>query len=521
MNTSWRNRSTTLENECSAIEAQIADLRGLLHQKKCEMNRFSPIQTLSDDILYAIFEAAYLHHFPHCRLYSGLPEDSPMVVTHVSKRWRQLALQLPSIWSCLHVTAEQTMRKGYIDVIRTFIQRSKTRLLSAMFICHNSKFAFSHGLSMGEATARHNAFRTHWPRFFTCWKAILAQHLRLRHLAVYCSYDKNLLHLCTLFNSKGSFPALKSLQVLQDYSIDVDEITYPLEISAPRLRHLRAHVVQPAVSSIYDRLTELTLDNFPTELPAILEHVSSTLERLVLRMVFLRSTTARPQLRESLTLPRLRYLGISSHVEEEAEDVEDNTPLLTALLRAALNLETFHLTTTSQYFDVFETASRSPISFRSLRSMMLHFDDEDSLPRESWSPFTTAIPAVEDLHIFDVAASKCLSTVAETSIDSHVEWPKLHALAISVLTAEELEAVAAFLRHRVEIQHPLEGLTLMCSSKDHAQLSQHWGAEADRPVVQWKLDQALYDPFDPWDTSSDRPSFTSWDESLEFVDQDV
>lgn len=83
----------------------------------------SPIYTIPDDIALEILQIAYEHHFPHCRLDDGLPHtNSPIAISQVSRCWRSLALSLPCIWTCIHVTPHQS--KQYDRIVKLYLRRS-------------------------------------------------------------------------------------------------------------------------------------------------------------------------------------------------------------------------------------------------------------------------------------------------------------------------------------------------------------------------------------------------------------
>lgn len=79
--------------------------------------QFAPMSRIPIDILKLIFEEAY----QPCRIvHNGLDQSgcNPLVVTHVSRRWRDTVLSLPTLWTCLHV--EQSF-----ELLNLWIQRSR------------------------------------------------------------------------------------------------------------------------------------------------------------------------------------------------------------------------------------------------------------------------------------------------------------------------------------------------------------------------------------------------------------
>lgn len=79
--------------------------------------QFSSVSRIPIDVLKLIFEEAY----QPCRMvHNGLDQSgcNPLVVTHVSRRWRNIVLSLPTLWTCLHV--EQSF-----ELLKIWIQRSR------------------------------------------------------------------------------------------------------------------------------------------------------------------------------------------------------------------------------------------------------------------------------------------------------------------------------------------------------------------------------------------------------------
>ena len=511
-------RLHALQRECASIEAQIVDLQGMLRQKQLEMAPLVPVHSLSNDILYAIFEAAYLHHFPRCRMHSGLLKDSPVTITHVCRRWRRLAFELPSIWSCLHITPEQS--KGHVDALKAFLERSKERLLSIMFIYIGPDMAYREsGLSADESETRERNCINRWPRFWFCWQVLLPQMQRWKHLAIYSYRYRTLMALCSTLN--GAFPSLEYLQILLHRSVDsLLDVTYPLNVEAPKLHDLRAHMVSPILSAAYDKLTDLTLDSFPTDWSKILNPISSTLERLVLCGVSMQFDAPHfdaPQF-PYLRLPRLRYLELSGNFISW-----EDTPVLKSVFRSARSLQAVSFSLLQPPFELFDVTFDGLFCAPSVRSIVWHCESRHGVytPLEPWDSFVAAFPAVEDFDLWHDDGSNYLTAITNAAMSSPNGWPNLRTFEVSVRNADDLANVVAFLRHRTEVESPIEHLTLMCPPDAHRQLSQDWAAENFPTSVEWKFGRIDCDPFNSWDDGKGRPIFAHWYDCLELTDQDV
>ncbi|KIP11838.1 hypothetical protein PHLGIDRAFT_417273 [Phlebiopsis gigantea 11061_1 CR5-6] len=516
----WKSRFSELESECIAIEATILDLHKQLHEKRIQMNSLPPIQSLlSDDIMYAIFEAAYLHDFPRCRMHSGLIADSIVVPTHVCRRWRRLALDLPALWSCLHITSEQSER--YPLALLAFLERSKNRKLSITFICHTIKYDYSmEDLPVGNV---HDP-RTDWPRFMSCLGRLLEHRKRWQNLGIYIGDERQLRALYKALHQR-QFPSLQFLQILADHAADLLEYVYPLQMQVPNLRELRGNTLNLIGPSFYSNLTDLMLDNYPisaSEFITTLAKFSSTLERLVLRLLAVRGPA--PLLTTSLLFPRLRYLAIADPILDDPDNFGEQA--INNLLRSCPNIEVLQCTQI-RAFEWIVASLPQKLTFDHAHSVFLHSDDIYGMPSNAtdrvprWYDCLDMFPVVREMYIHDPdSLSSGLAAIRDATVDEHIIWPELRSLAISLDRLSQLPEIINFLQHRAGIQRPLQSVTLMCNTAKRPEFITSWEAETGLPEVFWKPYPST-DPFDPWDDGCDRPSFKPWKGSLSFEDQDL
>ena len=103
------------------------------------MTSSSPVHMLPDDVLYGVLRTAYVHSiFPYCEGGNRRQRllQSPIPFSHVSRRWRGLALSVPSIWSCIHFDQPAGPRGNPLGSVETYLTRSGQLPLSIHFRCH-------------------------------------------------------------------------------------------------------------------------------------------------------------------------------------------------------------------------------------------------------------------------------------------------------------------------------------------------------------------------------------------------
>ncbi|PPQ95673.1 hypothetical protein CVT26_008325 [Gymnopilus dilepis] len=99
-----------IDAETAALQARLK----LLEERRLEINGsiadyytlLSPIRQLPHDILYEIF--CYLLPIHRNSLISA--SEAPLLLTHVCRKWRSVALSSPRLWSRLHITFSDAYR---------------------------------------------------------------------------------------------------------------------------------------------------------------------------------------------------------------------------------------------------------------------------------------------------------------------------------------------------------------------------------------------------------------------------
>lgn len=106
-----------------------------IHEEKRQLDvqraAYAPVYSVPDDVLYQILDEAYAHDLHGCTL--DYRCDTPITITHVSRRWRRIALSLPKIWACIHVPTP--LSKAHIPLLNLHVTRSQPLPISFAIRC--------------------------------------------------------------------------------------------------------------------------------------------------------------------------------------------------------------------------------------------------------------------------------------------------------------------------------------------------------------------------------------------------
>lgn len=130
-------RYAYLEERQTRLLRELEEIREVKKQLDAERATYAPVYLVPDDVLYQILEEAYAHNSEACNL--DYRCDTPIAITHVSRRWRYLALSLPKIWACIHVPTP--LSKGHLPLLNLFVIRSQPLPTSFSIRCRYYKSA--------------------------------------------------------------------------------------------------------------------------------------------------------------------------------------------------------------------------------------------------------------------------------------------------------------------------------------------------------------------------------------------
>lgn len=542
-----------IQKEVSEIRSQIAATQTRLLETKREMAPYEPIQDLPDEILTMIFEAAYRHDFPYCRRYQKFtyyapPAHSPLVLTNVCRRWREVAISQSSLWSCIHVFTHNR-DKSYnkqLELLKVFLERSGRQKLSIMLSCqHNAHSEDWKDFKEGG-----------WSSFWKCFKLLLNEGERWQHFALFSSYGQATKRIRNALDER-TFPCLEYLQLHND----MDECLFnpdpgSIEIYTPALRHFRTQAIGSFdPPTFFDRLTEIKLDFLRAdaiEFVDALRHAAPTLERLTMWQVsawYHKDEPPPEELFHSIPFPRLTQLMLNSCGHNEPGD--GMAMILRHVLEGAPALDTFI------YWGCNELAGYLPRGAGALakvRSAVFCIErswrnEEDVVAAEHamWPSLIEAFPAVQHVELNARAAEQCFPVLIElagaaASADPK-PWPGLRTLTLPIKGKHgenELLKYLPFLVHRADIGKPVEVLRLsekrerlnvplfnqlapsLAESPAAQELANVPGTSVvwlEKPTTIHAYDGYEHELFCAWDIPGEEPVFCPWNGSVEFEDQ--
>lgn len=524
-------RLVQVDLEVSVLTAKRAELAAELVQLRRKMAPLAPVSTLPDDVIVEVLRTAYLHHFPHCRHDDGLPHtNSPVAFSQVCRRWRHIALGLPTIWTCIHVTPWQS-HKG-AGMVRAYLARSADLPLSITIGCHTSHFnnipAWNVSWDMFQETV--------WERYYSeSFSPLRSQSKRWRHCALQCTYGDIPGILMELWEDL-SLPQLEFFSVILwgEESNHIDDGV--LNFIAPRLSHLQIDNINGFAYSrpdVFHNLTILKLSNFYHDLSDMLRiigHLPSTMTSLTFAHVNLDGHSMSSAVAPSISLPQLQYLALIDFNETHHAPFR----LASVICGAAPNLPTLHFSGGSSLAkEITNGAVRMP-NVRVLDCDYCDWYASCCTGSEVIGPaihhLSPAFPALEQLelrsyHEMETGHTPALPILASDNATdvARQAFPTLRTLKVESEASASKAEVLAFVDLLVDLQRPLRELEVSAetvhalSSDEKHTLASH-GVLLSAHPENWKFPELLESGWD-WSAEDDSPIYTPWNHSLDFWDQ--
>ncbi|KAJ6561729.1 hypothetical protein B0H19DRAFT_1142455 [Mycena capillaripes] len=129
--------------EAAALTVEIERLQALisqLTQKRAHLNEFidahtalmSPVRRLPADVVLEVFTVC----LPAGRNSIMSGEEAPLLLCHICREWRHLALSTPCLWASLHIVAPPNVSKTdrLIEAVNTWLSRSGVLPLSISLV---------------------------------------------------------------------------------------------------------------------------------------------------------------------------------------------------------------------------------------------------------------------------------------------------------------------------------------------------------------------------------------------------
>ncbi|GJE93692.1 hypothetical protein PsYK624_098520 [Phanerochaete sordida] len=477
------------------------------------------LDILPDDVFAAIFEVAYLHHFPHCRLHDGLILDSPIAASHVCRRWRRVSLSLSSLWSCIHVMPHQGRHSARIT--ETYLARSG--LISPVSIVMGCLVTNFERRPDWDKVFDEFAI-TLWPPFETSWALLLAHKHRWKHCALASLHQEVTEQL--LQSLKGSsLPLLEYFSVISYSEVDESLTSTALDVSAPALVHLRTDVV-PMLSSpqdVFGKLTHFKLHNMtPNSIDVlrVLKIASATLVDITFANVHFVTEEAVSQ----ISLPLVCRMTMQDVTESKRKSL--STSFVATVCNSAAALKDLYISSEGQLLqDIEETQ----LSFPTVETLQIILSPTQLLPLV----FLHAFPAVTAV---DIISMNFMHVSRPNPRYLHFAmqlgalrpapfWPLLQTLKLTGIDDEA--TVTKFVGTRHRSGHPIKRLVLGKETYSLGRQALDLCAKIGVKVsYKDHFDEFMlygqHNPIPPWDPVTDKPAFVPWENircSWEFDDQ--
>ncbi|KAJ7487342.1 hypothetical protein B0H11DRAFT_1116536 [Mycena galericulata] len=276
--TADRAHIADIENQIAKLELSIKDLQSekALTEKRLDAYKY-PVLTLPNEVVSKIF-IHFLPVYPLCSPQTG--RLSPTILTHICRRWREIALATPALWRAISLRYEGATGKKQVHILETWLGRSGCYPLSVHMEDHDM---IPHG---------------------ECIEAIAPHRTRLE-------YAKLEMSLSSLRVIEGSMPLLRQLSIRLPW----DDIP-PLYIAfrdVPRLR--AASLWDSTYTSTFlpwSQLTSLTLvAKTPSECTPILR---KTINLVYCKLVLTEEAHVR---QPDIQLPYLESLVFVQFTQED------------------------------------------------------------------------------------------------------------------------------------------------------------------------------------------------------------
>ena len=420
--------------------------------------------TLPTEVWSDILELAYVHDFPACHTTQFAPAQYPVPMARVSRYFRHLALNLPKLWTCLHITPiGRHPHRDQGSVVHEQLTRSRNLPLTILFACHSASTSPDSWMSVP------TFFNSDEGRHFSgCWDLILPHSKRWRRLAFYAKFPYFLDHflLNDVIDANLPMPILEDLEVFcgtveepeGQLAETVPYLDIP-ELVLPQLRSLRGGGMQWRLSqpSVNVPVTELVLTRVSRPWQALhffelLRSVSATLVTLVMVDV---STQG---LVPSIQLGRLQNLALEKiRIDVRVGDGRRTVPAVRAFLDGAPGLRKLELNDVE-----FAFALRHERSYSSVQTLELRFIGKANYMFESRFPHVRrlSIPSEDSYDLL----RNLLEGAKSMAKRKHIPLlPYLEELSLQGTETDASEFVAcldAFIDFRAKMGVPLKALHL-------------------------------------------------------------
>lgn len=294
------NQLHTLEDTRDLPQKQLAEGNAQIHPLQYEKASLGPLLTLPDEVLIMILDEACLHNFPRCGVNDMEAPYQSLVLSHISHRWRNLALSLPRIWTCIHISSSSDKSPRVLDI---YLANSQAHPLSVSVACKDNYD--------GTINWKYWHHTTKWKAFWNSWIRLCAIAQRWRHCSITCDAT-DVMEMLQDSISHSTLTQLQYLQLHCDENYEDFAIAANMGWASPCLTHLRLRlVIAPLETALLGNIVELSLHKQDLD-PNFLLRLSLIIPRLAMLDLSDITFDANDGHAENAYFPYLRRLILAS-----------------------------------------------------------------------------------------------------------------------------------------------------------------------------------------------------------------
>ncbi|KAJ8455133.1 hypothetical protein ONZ45_g19041 [Pleurotus djamor] len=361
---SFLDASPTVEE----VDRRIESLEDELHKLRYYRNQHSTVSRLPTEILASIFKVVALSEgFSRGSLKKTNLRHGRLVITHVCKRWRDIAITNPQIWCIVYTSMRRELAQLFVERSRSLSLYIATDLNTSRHSEDTIKYLLTHSTRIWRLEM--------WncpPEAVEGLTQLKAPMLKQVSLTV--DDDRHQASKMTFLSADPDVPPLRYLS-LRNVLFDLDS---PFLSQLRTLKLYYTYLVLPEeyhqkllpFLSRLQRLRHLELDGAIVPSPTHLE--DPVVEMPSLFTLQLRPANLRPTLRvlDHLSLPSLRFFNLTINVVTNSEIL---LPLRATLYKMIPHIESPHVRV--------DITHNFPSKFESYMSVWSHADRaEDATP---------------------------------------------------------------------------------------------------------------------------------------------
>ncbi|KAG2072470.1 hypothetical protein BDR04DRAFT_413481 [Suillus decipiens] len=312
-NTDLSVGSDTLQNMQLNVLAmhEFSDQNGVSYRQKAKhvqsnnshRGLSSPISLLPTEILAQIF----LYCVPADENWTPVPHLSPMLLTTVCRRWREVAMDMSTLWCRLRLEVGHGNWQQRAFCYDSYLKRSRGRQLSLTLECHNNDWTELRSLlqpHVDQVSSLSLGF------FSGAGSLMVADFRRLEELAIYANGSDPVVVTRSMAQLPPSMRSLKvmnlwlSLKLLSGLNLLAWAGLTNLEVVVDGLDSL------PRLLRLCPNLSSLTMIGIFTSIDTLEDFVHANLQSLVVSGDFYLNSMGNHGLFNAITLPNLHALEV-------------------------------------------------------------------------------------------------------------------------------------------------------------------------------------------------------------------